>query len=162
MKQMEQRISSISMVGTCKTAARLRGWHTVPGIEKQSVRRHRDGSEAHVNRSIGTEGARLVGLVLGLVAPALLACGCGKKVDCEAFCNREATCVADIAIQVGSATREQTVRLTDADRKALGERQRVKCRDNCMSPTKPSAVHTKWRKCMEEKGCEAFARCVYR
>lgn len=160
MEQMEQR--SISMVGTCLTAARLGEFHTVPGVGKKSVRWHRGGYKAYANSLIGSQRGRLVGFALGLVGTTVIACGCGKKVDCDVLCDREATCVAEIAIQVGSATREQTVRLTDADRKALGERQRVKCRDNCMSPTKPSAVHSKWRKCMEEKGCEAFARCVYR
>lgn len=88
--------------------------------------------------------------------------GCGEKVDCKRLCDREAECVAEIAVVLGTATPEQTARLTDEDRKALGERQRDRCLPNCNSPTKPSSVHSKWRKCLESDSCTAFSRCVYR
>lgn len=92
----------------------------------------------------------------------VIATGCGKKADCKQLCELEAQCVAEIAVELGTATPEQTSRLTEQDRKALGERQRVRCTSNCTSPTKPSSVHTKWRGCMENKDCGAFAKCVYR
>lgn len=87
---------------------------------------------------------------------------CGEKVDCNAFCAKEAACVAEIAIVLGTATTEQTKKLTDEDRKALGDRQRMRCQPNCTSPTKPSSVHSKWRKCLELQDCTEFAKCVYR
>jgi hypothetical protein len=89
--------------------------------------------------------------------------GCGEKVDCKKLCDREAECVAEIALVVGTATPEQTRRLTEEDRKALGDRQRDRCQSNCSSPTKPSSVHSKWRECLKtDSSCEVFARCVYR
>lgn len=88
--------------------------------------------------------------------------GCGKKVDCDKLCDREAKCVAEIALALGTATPEQTARLTPEDKKALGDRQRERCKANCMSPTKPSSVHTKWRSCLEIQDCTGFAKCVYR
>jgi len=99
---------------------------------------------------------------LSLWCAAVAAAGCGKKVDCQRFCDREAACVAEIAIALGTATPEQTARLTDEDRKALGERQRERCRANCTSPTKPSSVHSKWRECLKSEDCDGFAKCVYR
>lgn len=114
--------------------------------------------------SLGTATAtriRWSGWILA-ACTTLVFTGCGKKVDCEQLCDREAACVAEIAIALGTATPEQTARLTPDDKKALGERQRERCRSNCSSPTKPSSVHSKWRRCLENQECAAFAKCVYR
>jgi|APLow6443716910_1056828.scaffolds.fasta_scaffold30073_3 hypothetical protein len=96
------------------------------------------------------------------VVGAIVALGCGEKVDCKRLCDREAECVAEIAVVLGTATPEQTALIKDDDRKALGQRQRDRCTANCTSPTKPGSVHTKWRGCLEAESCDAFARCVYR
>lgn len=93
---------------------------------------------------------------------AVIFAGCGKKVDCNELCNRQAQCVAEIAIVLGSATPEQTARLTPENREALGDRQRDRCRSDCESPTKPSSMHSKWRRCLEIQDCEGFAKCIYR
>lgn len=100
--------------------------------------------------------------VLAWMASCLIvAAGCGKKADCKQLCDQEAQCVAEIALVLGTATPEQTARLTEQDRKALGDRQRGRCMSDCTSPTKPSSVHSKWRDCLQHKECTPFAKCVF-
>jgi hypothetical protein len=87
--------------------------------------------------------------------------GCGQKVDCEAFCAREAACAGEIAIALRSATPEQIGELGPDDRRTLSDRQLKRCKPNCASPTMPSSMHTKWIECLKLSDCKAFAECVY-
>ncbi len=96
-------------------------------------------------------------VVVGVVALA----GCARKVDCDAFCAKEAACAGEIAVALRSATPEQISELGSEDRKTLADRQLARCKPDCASPTMPGSMHTKWNECLKLSDCKAFADCVF-
>jgi hypothetical protein len=115
---------------------------------------------ARVGGAMLGSGMRLAGVVLGMLLVSSLGCE-KKKVDCNAFCEREAQCVGEIAVKLGSATQEKVNAFGAEEKKFLADGQRTRCTNQCNDPAKPAAIDEKWIKCLEHSDCKAFVDCVY-
>jgi hypothetical protein len=99
--------------------------------------------------------------LLALGAATVATAACGKKVDCDKFCAREAECITEISVTLGVASPQRVQSFTEAEVKLLGDKQKDRCMKSCSDESKPKEIDAKWNACLEKPDCQSFSQCVY-
>lgn len=97
----------------------------------------------------------------GVTTVLLVPMGCEEKiepVDCNTFCDKEASCYAEVAEALDVKGREVIAKADAKTLKVVADKHRERCMESCNDPNKPKLHRREVERVPEDRGLSALRR----